>query len=467
MSGFVLRGLRFAASLKLTVTLLAMAIFIVFAGTVAQVEKGIWTVVHEYFRTAIAWIDLSIFFPRAWAVPKRVEVFGLCVPLGTYFPGGWLIGGALLANLVAAHAVRFKVQARGRRLAVGLGVVATGVVLAALAITSALDAPSMKVHPAWRIVVQLSHGGGAAVCLLAGCVLLFYRRAGIVLAHAGIILMMTSELFTGLFAVEGQMPIREGESASYVVDGRSTELAVVDRSDPARDLVVAIPESRLRAGAAVRHASMPFEVRVLRWFANSELMEAPAAGGAPATHGDGLGWRAVERAQASGEEQEGASAYVEVRDKETQAFVGTLLVSVHFSQAGRPQTIDFAGRPYELELRFRRTYKPYEVHLVDFRFDRYPGTQEPRNYSSDARIVDAERHVARNVRISMNNPLRYRGDTLYQASFMSDERGTVLQVVTNPAWRVPYAACMIVSIGLLAHFVAMLAWRRSAAGGAP
>ena len=31
------------ASLKLTVVLLAMSTFIVFAGTVAQIDKGIWT----------------------------------------------------------------------------------------------------------------------------------------------------------------------------------------------------------------------------------------------------------------------------------------------------------------------------------------------------------------------------------------------------------------------------------------
>ena len=38
------------ASLKLTVVLFLMAIFIVFAGTLAQTEKDIWQVVHDYFR---------------------------------------------------------------------------------------------------------------------------------------------------------------------------------------------------------------------------------------------------------------------------------------------------------------------------------------------------------------------------------------------------------------------------------
>jgi hypothetical protein len=226
-----LQALRMAASLKLTVALLALSIFIVLAGTLAQVDKGIWTVVRDYFRTAFAWIDLAIFFPDGWGVPKN---------LGFYFPGGWLIGAALVINLLAAQAVRFTVQARGRRLVAGLCVTACGVGLTALAISSAFDVESGRVQPVWRIFIQMAQGGGAGVVLLAGCILLFYRRAGTVVAHAGIILIMMNELVTGWLAVEGHMSIREGESSSVVTDSRSTELAITDSSNSKHDTVVAI-----------------------------------------------------------------------------------------------------------------------------------------------------------------------------------------------------------------------------------
>ena len=78
------------ASLRLTVALLAMAIFIVLAGTLGQVHRDIWDVVHDYFRmtpesgmavtwtiplinkevilsTPVTWIDLNIFFPPAFS----------------------------------------------------------------------------------------------------------------------------------------------------------------------------------------------------------------------------------------------------------------------------------------------------------------------------------------------------------------------------------------------------------------
>ena len=46
----VVMVLKPLASLKITVVLFLMAIFIVFAGTLAQTEKDIWEVVHQYFR---------------------------------------------------------------------------------------------------------------------------------------------------------------------------------------------------------------------------------------------------------------------------------------------------------------------------------------------------------------------------------------------------------------------------------
>ena len=43
--------LKYFLSLKLTVTLLSFSMVLVFCGTLAQVDKGIWTVMDQYFRT--------------------------------------------------------------------------------------------------------------------------------------------------------------------------------------------------------------------------------------------------------------------------------------------------------------------------------------------------------------------------------------------------------------------------------
>jgi len=56
----------------------------------------------------------------------------------------------------------------------------------------------------------------------------------------------------------------------------------------------------------------------------------------------------------------------------------------------------------------------------------------------------------------MNNPLRYSGETYYQASFDKDDAGTILQVVHNPSWLTPYFSCVLVATGLIVQFLTHL-----------
>src|SRR5690242_6059318 len=67
------------ASLRVTVVLFALAILLVFCGTLAQIDQGIWTAVNTYFCALYVWIPLQIFFPRSLHVPGAFP-----------YPGGWL-----------------------------------------------------------------------------------------------------------------------------------------------------------------------------------------------------------------------------------------------------------------------------------------------------------------------------------------------------------------------------------------
>src|SRR6516165_5431607 len=84
------RLIKFSTSLKLTVVCLALALVLVFMGTLAQVDLGLYKAQNEYFRS----------FFIFWG-PKDA---GWKMPV---FPGGYLIGSVLLINLVAAHYQRF------------------------------------------------------------------------------------------------------------------------------------------------------------------------------------------------------------------------------------------------------------------------------------------------------------------------------------------------------------------------
>src|SRR5260370_13712625 len=92
-----------------------------------------------------------------------------------------------------------------------------------------------------------------------------------------------------------------------------------------------------------------------------------------------------------------------------------------------PQQVSVDGKTYDVFLRSKRTYKPYSIHLNEFRHDRYMGTDIPKNYSSEVRLVDNNRGEDRETMIYMNHPLRYAGETFYQSSFLPGDQGTILQ----------------------------------------
>src|SRR4051812_31863501 len=56
----VYRVLKLGASLELTVILFILSLLLVFFGTLAQIDNGIWTVVGEYFRSAFVWIPWQL-----------------------------------------------------------------------------------------------------------------------------------------------------------------------------------------------------------------------------------------------------------------------------------------------------------------------------------------------------------------------------------------------------------------------
>ena len=448
MPSVVKKTLGGLASLKLTVALFAMGIFIVLAGTVAQIDKGIWTVVHEYFRCYIARIDLKIFFPRAWDVPGYF-----------YFPGGWLIGAALMINIVSAHAARFKPNARGPRLGLGLLFLAGGSLLTWLIIIGVFtkEIAATEGDAFWRVLVRLAQGGGAAVLLLIGCGLVFRKRAGIVLLHGGVILLLVHEVFTGMAATEGQMRIEAGEYVNFTYDSRSVEFAIIDREHPEFDDTVVVPGSILARVGSIKDKLLPFDIEVLEFMKNSSFANvAEAAHGwvNPATVGNGLVAMSVERPEVSGVDPTQTvnvpAAYLKLTGRDGRN-LGTYLA--HLAIPSLPkQTISIGGKTYDLDLRFTRTYKPYSIQLLEFRHDKYIGTDTPKNFSARVRLIDKNRNVDRVVKIWMNNPLRYAGETFYQSSFEPGENLTILQVVRNDGWMLPYLSCMIVGTGLATHF---------------
>jgi len=280
------------------------------------------------------------------------------------------------------------------------------------------------------------------------------KKYGIVLIHLGVVLLLLGQLLTDVLSVESQMHLRNGDTKNYSEASSRFELAVVDTTDADADKVVAIPASRLFQRGDIGHAEMPFTVRVHTAYANSLLADKPSAGytevQATAGFGAGLWWRSRPH-ETEMDKRDMPSAIVELLAP--QGSLGAWLVSAFIT---RPQEFRHNGRRYQLTLRPVRHYKPYSIHLLEFRHDRYPGTEIPKNFSSRIRLQRPDTGEEREVLIYMNNPLRYAGETYYQASFDKDDQGTVLQVVRNPGWLTPYCSCVLVGAGMVVQFLTHL-----------
>ncbi|HEY3853632.1 MAG TPA: cytochrome c biogenesis protein ResB [Verrucomicrobiae bacterium] len=390
------RVVNFFTSLRLTVVCLCLAILLVFVGTLEQVPLGLYEVQSRFFRSfLIYWSPAG----ATWKIP--------------IYPGGWLIGMVLLMNLLAAHVKRFKFER---------------------------------------------------------------RKIGILLIHGGLILLLVGQFVTEIFQIESQMVLRVGQTKNYSEDGRKNELAVIDTTDAKTDKVVVIPESIVAKGGEIRTPLLPFALRVEKFLPNAAPTGPMQAQADTLKASEGIGKRlffsSAPTVRSMDGENEPTALVQAVSDKGP---IGEWIVSTWFSRypasdrlqgdigamlpgvkLNDPQSFTFNGHTYQIALRPVRYYEPYSVTLLEWKHDIYAGTDIPKNFSSKVHLDDPSAGTAQDNLIYMNNPLRYRGETLFQAGWIPDDSGTILQVVRNPASLTPYVACALVALGLLTQFLTHL-----------
>ncbi|MBI3876154.1 MAG: ResB protein required for cytochrome C biosynthesis, partial [Verrucomicrobia bacterium] len=173
-------------SLRLTVACLGLGLVLVFVGTLAQVDEGLYNAQARYFKSWLIWTP---------------TLLGHKIPIA--LPGGYLLGTVLLVNLLAAHAQRFKWEA---------------------------------------------------------------KKTGIIMVHAGVILLLLGQLLTDVLSSESAMKIYLNETKSYSEDFHRNELVVLDQSDASSDEVVSIPEPWLAKGGEIHHEKLPVTLRVKNYW---------------------------------------------------------------------------------------------------------------------------------------------------------------------------------------------------------
>jgi hypothetical protein len=417
------RFAKFFSSLRLTVVLLALAIVLVWIGTVAQADEGLYQAQTRYFKS---WVVIGF------------NMFGHHVPM--IWPGGYLLGTTLLVNLLAAHISRFQFT---------------------------------------------------------------WKKLGIHVAHAGIILLLVGQLITDIFSRETQIQFAEGETKSYAESPSNYELVFVTGADAQHNQEIAIPARMLAKGGVITDPQLPFSIRVKSYYHNSEAeFRAPMRQNGPAltTNGVGANFDFVYQPDTKRMDVKNVpTAMVEISGpngslgdwvvsdwnndpqmigllwKSYADQVGPQMAETIVQRINQPQSVQIGGKTFEFSLRPERVYLPFSLTLLKATHSVYAGTEIPKDFRSRVRLRNPKTGEDRETDIFMNSPLRYAGQTFYQyqmdAGDIARQEGrvasSVLQVVRNPSWLTPYIGCLLVAAGLLiqflSHLIKFLSRRKSAA----
>lgn len=251
------------------------------------------------------------------------------------------------------------------------------------------------------------------------------NNAGTLVTHIGALMLLFGGFLTAISSSEGNMVIREGESAHYIEDYHHLELAVLDTENPKHDTVTVFPERMLKSKQLLKHASVPFEMGVVSFHKNAII-------------GMSDGEKIINELTPSTEDEENVSAI-------------NLYINGQNYVIGEFDTLPTRIGNRTIQLRHKRTYLPFYVELIDFEKQQYAGSPMAREYSSEVILHDGD--IEWHSLIRMNEPLRYKGYTFYQSSFIEGDTAetTVLAVVKNLGRMFPYIASIIICIGLLIH----------------
>lgn len=406
------RLVKIFTSLRLTVVLLAFAIVLVFIGTLAQVDEGLYQAQARYFRQ---WIILGL------------DIFGHRIPL--ILPGGYLIGTLLLINLLAAHIYRFQFSVKK----IGIQLAHAGVILLLLGqlMTDMLAHETQmrfvegetrnysESAQNYELIFTSDIGSNREQIVSIPAKLL--ARGGEI-SNPNLPFAIRVKFFWKNSEPEFRAPMMQnGPPLTTNGVAQNFDFHQIAEAKAMDDKNVPTAEIEIKAGDYV-----------LLWLGDWIVSD----------------WSSD------------AAMVAAVRQSYAQQ-LGNQMAQKIVDDLTQPQFVFVGGKKFTFELRPARTYFPFSLTLLKATHTVYEGTDIPKDFRSRVRIQNPQTGESREVDIYMNHPLRYDGLTFYQyqmsAGEMAQQAGvapsSVLQVVHNPSWLTPYIGCAMVALGLVTQFM--------------
>lgn len=300
----------------------------------------------------------------------------------------------------------------------------------------------------WLGLVPLP-GAYATLCFLSAGLIaklvlkspLRKRTAGTFITHVSVLMLMLGGLVSAFSREEGYITIFPQEIVNTVSDYHDREVAVLKDGKEYQ----VIPYTSLQEQEKLPLEGVPFTVNIKQKCypcAVEPLSEADVG-----AYGMAAAMELKDAQPGPDDALNRAGAMVEIAGVSKEQ-VGRYIL---FESLAEPPVIKVEGHEYKLLMRAAKRLLPFSVQLLDFEQENHPGTAMAREYRSEIQVKDGELKWKETV--SMNQPMRYRGYTIYQSSFVEDgeKKASVLAVVKNAGWVFPYISVTLLSIGLLLH----------------
>lgn len=404
-ASFFSRVFAFLSSFTLATAILALLLVLTFLGTLEQAEYGLVASQERYFESVfVDRIDVGACW-RALALDQYWPIGNVLLPV-KILPGGYTLMAILFVNMLLGGIIRIR------------------------------KSP---------------------------------RTVGVVISHFAILFMIAAGAVTYHFANEGILNLAEGQTSDEYrsFHERVIEIEKVVPAGDARTALVIDQRFFTNLGNAsdhgrartFTHESLPFDLVITNWKQHAEPKRATKVTQGDAV--DGYYLQALSRTdpntnQVLADEALSQGCVAIVKDKKSGE---TLTRGILWEFAAAPWTVTIEGEKFLINLT-RRTYElPFAVRLDKTEQEKHPGTERARRFTSWVTKIEDGKEEKRVI--TMNEPVRSGGFALFQSNFDDGSGGGAkrsgFQVVDNPSDHWPLISCLIVSFGLLLHFLLMLA----------
>jgi hypothetical protein len=282
-------------------------------------------------------------------------------------------------------------------------------------------------------------------------------KYGIYIIHFSMILLFSGSFITFKFSDDGQMTLQEGHSSSRFVSYHEWEIAIIDINDTKTDkeFIFDIDFDKNLFGATITHPELPFSFKILDCERHAIVQPKGPMFSTDKTIVNGyfINPLPIEKENEKNTPAILLQVDVTIHSEASSSYI----VSGETSKQNSLQ-LKLEDKKFVVCLRKKSWEVPFLITLDRVERDLYPGTMQAQAYRSFIRKTESG--IEEKKEVYMNHPYRYMDFIFFQSGYTEDPNSNLkystFAVVRNPTDHVPLVACILISIGMIVHFLITL-----------